>query len=125
MNYSVNFYFPESNLSRLTMRELSVVMDAVTAARNAVNGVQNQPRCTGGALDEVEALQDSFNDCLELILQVAEAAKPTTLDEANVRAFIILHHETTYPDCLSEVMGKAHLLHAEYLDLKARIGDGQ
>lgn len=81
-------------LLRLSMAELAVVMDAVTAARDAINGVNNQPRCVDGADDVLDKMQDGLNEWLSLILDLAEDSKPLTAGEAKQRAYIILHHAT-------------------------------
>ncbi|MFI7996090.1 hypothetical protein ACFMKC_20035, partial [Acinetobacter baumannii] len=78
----------------MSMYELNTVMAGVTAARDAINGVENQPRCTGRAMEELDELQSGFNYIISMIDGVAKAAKPQTKDEAVIRAVLIMHNET-------------------------------
>lgn len=93
------------NLERMSMYELNTFMAAVTAARDAINGVENQPRCTGKAMNEVDNLQNSFNLMISMVDGVAKAAKPQTKEEAVIRAVLIMHNETQFHDefeCIEE-----------------------
>lgn len=86
------------NLEIMPMKELHVFMAAIAGARDAVNGVENQPRCIGKAYEEVNELQNQLNDVIEMVVDVARAAKPTSKDEAVIRAVLIMHHETEFHD---------------------------
>lgn len=93
------------NLELMSMYELNTVMAAVTAARDALNGVENQPRCSGKARVEVDELQNGFNGIITMIDGVAKAAKPKTKEEAVIRAVLIMHNETQFHDefeCIEE-----------------------
>ncbi|KNY35577.1 hypothetical protein [Agrobacterium sp. SUL3] len=86
------------NLELMSMYELNTFMAAVTAARDAINGIENQPRCTGKAMDEVDELQSGFNSIISMVDGVAKAAKPGTKEEAVIRAVLIMHNETQFHD---------------------------
>jgi hypothetical protein len=122
MGNSVEINISRQDLALLSMQELSVVMDAVTLARDGLLGVKNQPRCFGSSLVELEYLVSSFNEVVDLIAEVAEQATPETADEATIRAYMIIHHETTYPDVFKEVLVSATIFQQSIEALQVKQG---
>ncbi|NSL21766.1 hypothetical protein [Agrobacterium tumefaciens] len=94
----VNINVLRHNLDLMSMYELNTFMAAVTAARDALTGVENQPRCTGKAMHEVDDLVDGFNRIISMVDGVAKGAKPQTKQEAVIRAVLIMHNETQFHD---------------------------
>lgn len=122
MKSSFNLHIPRHNLEQLSMHDLDVVMSAVAGARDAMMGVKNQPRCQGGALSELEEMLDGFNELVDMIAGVAERAKPQGSREATIRAYLIIHHETTYVDNFADVLASAQLFQDGIKALKATEG---
>ncbi|OEC94407.1 hypothetical protein [Rhizobium sp. YK2] len=98
VNDSVVIRVSRHAISSLSMRELDTFLAAVTAANDAINGVLNQPRCGGDVYRQVEAFQDGFNKIIDLAIGVGKEATPATLDEAEERAFVLIHHQAGLRD---------------------------
>lgn len=97
--------FNRRTLEQLSMHDLNIMYDGITAARDAVNGVECQPRCKGAAHSAMAAIQDCLMDAIEMVEAVAQSAKPTDKTEADIRAYLIMKHASNYHDdfsCLEE-----------------------
>lgn len=111
--WNASMDFNRHSLKRLSIKELATFGDAITHAREAVNGVNNQPRCTDKVDQQLDRLQDFLNETLEMVNQIAREFVPKDRSEASERAYIIIRQETFFADDFAALEAAFNALEAD------------
>ncbi|CAK7257730.1 MULTISPECIES: hypothetical protein [unclassified Shinella] len=102
-------------LRKLSMKELRALLALFFALDETACAFLNQGRFTSGnlynAAGEIgDVFLDHLNGCIELVEQVAKDAKPTTPEEAEDRAWLLIQRAAYYAEDLPAfVAATAHL----------------
>jgi hypothetical protein len=96
--WNASIDFNRHSLKRLSIKDLATFADAITHAREAANGVFNQPRCTDKVRIQLERVNDFFNEVIEILGQIARDYVPDTREQASERAYLLMRQETFYTD---------------------------
>ncbi len=101
-------------LSTLTMRELRNLYDALRLAETSIDGIINQPRFEIGrthhlnaAGEVIDGLHTFLLNGIELVIHVAKSAAPTTAEELEERAWLLLKYEAACGECLADFVALA------------------
>jgi hypothetical protein len=79
-------------LSSMSVIDLELTYRALRAQAEAVQSIQNQPRCTERAFDHLEDLQAGIAEQTEAVIEALKARTPATDDEASARLAALLDY---------------------------------
>ncbi|OWK26317.1 hypothetical protein AJ87_03135 [Rhizobium yanglingense] len=112
--HAVTIAFNADSFRKLSMKDLGLIVDGLTAARDGLAGVLNQPRCTSNAEDELDDTITSVDRVIDLLASLANEAAPIEPDEVKARAWLLLGYHARLRDDLPQFSALAASLAADH-----------